>query len=309
MTLGSVFMPYHEHMNAVPIVMWDRLTAVFGSSSPSFLLVLLLTHVALATGTAGLLIARVGPAAGFSLALPLALLGSAHYDLVMPWQIVFTIPLLCGLVAVWLSMPPARTLGRRLGVCLALTIGVCSSNAGLFVIFALLVWFLFDDRRLQVWELVPPSVVWLAWFVTVGVTGLQDDGAAHATLDALIPYVVTGIASGLGGLGGLGPPFGGLVLVCVLWWVVARRPFVHPAMAGFALAIIALFAAASLFRSYGSAEQATASRYVYLVGYFIAFGVAVAAPRIWQPHRLIPVAILAAGLNMISLASALPTYP
>jgi hypothetical protein len=148
----------------------------------------------------------------------------------MPWQIVYTIPLLCGLVSVWLSIPHERTPRRWLGVALLLLIAVLSSDVGLFVIFGLGLWFMFDARLRQIWELAPAAALRLAWFVTIGRGGLGDDGLSHATIGAVIPYTVTGITSGIGGLVGLGPSFGALVLAFALGCVYARRPHLNPAL-------------------------------------------------------------------------------
>jgi hypothetical protein len=307
-TLASALKPYHEHLNLVPIAIWALLDWLFGSSTWTFLAVLLLTHFALATGTAALLVARLGNVAGFALVLPLALLGSAHYDILMPYQIVFTIPLLCGLIAVWLSIPRDRALRRRIGVAGALLIGILTSDVALFVILAMGIWFLLDGRWRQIGDLLPAMAVWFAWFVTIGRNGLND-GWHSATVGAIIPYTLTGIASGIGGLAGLSPTFGGLFLVAGLVVVVVRRWRPGPAYIAFAIALVAMFATGSLFRSYGSANQATANRYIYLVGYILVFAMATAAPKIAHPWRLVPVAIVASVLNLIAFAIALPGYP
>jgi hypothetical protein len=201
-TIDSVLRPYHEHLNAVPILLWGAMAALYGTQNPGYLVLLLTSHVALAVGTAAFLVSRVGPTAGLAIALPLALLGSAHYDLLMPFQIVFTVPLLFGLGATWLALPrDSSTLGR-IGIAAALVIGVATSAVGLFVIVALGIWFWLDDRRHQLLELLPALFIWAAWFVSFGIRGLADDGASRASLVAIAPYTLTAIASGLGGLVG-----------------------------------------------------------------------------------------------------------
>ena len=93
-------------------------------------------------------------------------------------------------------------------------------------------------------------------------------------------------------------------------WALVRRPPFYPALAGFAVAIVAMFAAGSVFRSYGThPDQAAEGRYVILVGYLLAFGIAAAAPKIRHARWLVPVAVVAFALNIIALAAAWSKYP
>jgi hypothetical protein len=301
LSVSSVFRPFHAHLNAVPILLWDH------RASSELLLMLLGTHLALATGSAALLVSRLGPGAGFAVALPLALFGSAHFDLLMPWQIVFSLPLLCGLAATWLSLARTRTPMRSVAVGLLLVLSIASSNVGLFLILALAIWFALDRRVRQSWELVPAVAVWVVWFVAFGRFGMAEDGLAPSL--AAIPYAFAAMSSGVGGVLGLGPVAGFVAIIAGGAYVVARRPSIHPALLAFALALFAMFMVLSAFRANTPLlEQATTSRYIYLVGYFLAFGLAAAAPRLRAGPWLVGASVIAAALNLTILYWALPTY-
>lgn len=91
MTWGHLLKPFHQHLDLVPILIWDRMAVVFGTaSSTPYLAFLLGTHVVLATATTAALARRIGSVFAVAFGLPLALLGSSYFNLIAPWQILFT---------------------------------------------------------------------------------------------------------------------------------------------------------------------------------------------------------------------------
>jgi hypothetical protein len=307
MTWDHLLKPFHSHLNLVPIAIWDRMAAVFGTaSSTPFLALLLATHVALSTLTAAALSRRVGPIYAVALGLPLALLGSADFDLVAPWQILFTITLLAGLGAVVASIDRERTIARRIAVATCLVIAVLTSNVAEFIILALFLWHWLDDRRAQMIELAPAVLVFGAWFIAYGRAGLTSDTSPF-TLRAVLsiaPYTALAIASGVGGMIGLGTLAGAFASGALAARFRPPRP-----MLAFLIAIVAMFAVGALFRSFSRADQAMTSRYIYLVAYMVAFGIIAAAYRPpFRPALALGLSVVAVVGNLVMLARALPGY-
>lgn len=302
-TLSDLLAPFHQHLDAVPILIWN-----LTQSPPVLLGLLLATHVALATGTTLFLVRRLGPRPGFAFGLPLGLLGSAHYDLLMPWQILYTIPLLCGLAAVWLAVERRPSPARMLAVAILLLVAVASSNVGLFLIGGMGFWFLLDRRWRWIGALVPPLAIWVLWFATIGIAGKDADGG-FAISAAALPYAAVGIISGAGGLTGLGKTYGAAILAAGALWLVERRPRPDPAIVGFGLALVGMFLALGLFRSGQTVEYSDASRYIYIDGFFLAFGLGASGIRIPDWRWLVPVSGAAAALNLGILQRAWQYYP
>ncbi len=303
LTIDTLLAPFHEHLDAVPIFLWSL------NQTPAVLLALLLaTHVVLATGTALFLTVRLGPRPGFAFALPLGLLGSAHYDLLMPWQILYTIPLLCGLVATWLSTAEHASWPRVATVGILMAIAVASSNAGLFLVGALGLWYLFTGRWRLIVGLAPVLVLWGLWFLELGIHGSGGDGGFAITPN-IVPYTAVGLTAGVGGLTGLGKTYGAAILAAGVLWVIERRPRPDPALASFAIAIVVMFMALSLFRSAQTVEYSDASRYIYIDGFFLAFGLGASRIRIPDWRWLVPLAGAAAALNLGILQRAWQYYP
>ena len=307
LTWSHLLKPFHQHLNLVPIAIWNRLAVVFGTgSSTPFLAFLLATHVMLATATTALLTVRIGPAMALAFGLPLVLLGSGYFNLVAPWQILFTLTLLGGLVAVWASIDRTRTWPRRIAVVAALTFAVLCSNVSLFIILAMTLWFVMDSRRHQIGELVPAALIFGVWFLTWGRTGLGSDGSPTSTeaILAIVPYTITGVVSGVGRMIGLGPVAGAFVLGVL---AVKFRP--PSPMLAFFIAIVAMFAVGSVFRYMSGTDQAQASRYVTLVAYMVVFGILAAGYR--PPVRAsvaLGISLLVVVGNLVVLAQELPTY-
>ena len=307
LTWSHLLKPFHTHLDLIPIVIWNRMAVIFGTaSSTPYLALLLATQVALATATTAALARRIGSVMALAFGLPLALLGSAYFNLVAPWQILFTLTLLAGLVCVWASIDRDRTIRRQLAVAVFLILAVLTSNLAVFITFALVLWFLTDGRTNQLRELVPAMVVFGVWFVTWGRTGLGADGTP-ATLDSIlsvVPYMILGIVSGAGGMIGLGPIAGAFLLGALAMRFRPPRP-----MLAFLIAIVLMFAVGALFRYMSGADQALTPRYITLVAYMTAFGILAAGYRPpVRPSVALVLSVLVVIGNLVILATALPEY-
>lgn len=296
---GSAFLPYHQHLNAVPILLWAILPGAAAKLGA-----LLVVHVALTAATAAFLLTRLGPHRAW-LALPLGLMGSAHYDLLVPWQILFPLALLFGLAAVWASVDRRRTPLRATVVAVGLLLSAATSNVGLFVILALGVWFVLERRWLQLVELVPAGVAWGVWYLLLG----RIEAVAIDPSWLVVPYTAVGIAKSIGGVLGVGTILGAAAVVLGLVYAIRNRPAAP--LIGFAVAVVTMFAVLSAVRSPATVftDVPAASRYTYIVGFLVAFALAAAAPRIRTTRWLVPAAVAASALNLVALALALPSYP
>ena len=311
LTFKTLLYPFHFQLVALPIALW----APLDGPAPKLALLLCL-HVALTTLTAAFLVSRLGPAQGFALSIPLAVLGSASYDLLIPLQIAFLLPMLLVVAATWMSVArTGRGLIRRAGVAICLVLAVLSSNVGMVAIFALGLWFLLERRWTQLVELAPAALGAVVWLVRFGIR-YNRDHIAHAQRftsagpEAVPIYILSGMTNGIGGWFGLaGPRFatiaGVVLIVAFLGYVIARRVRVPPAFFSFFAATFAMFAALSLMRSNADPRQAAGDRYTYLVLFMLAAGIGAAAPRIPASRLLVAVGIVAAVFNVGLLFEAL----
>ena len=300
-TLRSLLKPFHQHLNAVPIALW-----AFLPTSAAKLAALLISHVVLSTATTAMLIARLGRTVGVALGLPLGLLGTAHFDLLMPWQILFSLALILGLIAIVASLPRQRTWTLRILVAGSLAVATGTSNIGLFVGVALGLWFVIDRRRPQLWELAPTAVLWAIWFLRFGRNGLRHQGLDLTT--AVVSYPIYVVSNGVGGVAGVGW-IGGLVIIgAAIAFVVLRRITVRPPLIAFPVALFVMYAALRLVRGdvLGNGLQI---RYIYLTGFILAFGLAAAAPRLPPSRWWLIASLYATVANLAALARAYPTYP
>ena len=307
LTWAHLLKPFHTHLDLIPILIWNRMAVVFGTvSSTPYLALLLATHVSLATATTAALARRIGSVMAVAFGLPLALLGSAYFNLVAPWQILFTLTLLAGLICVWASIDRDRTVPRQLAVAIFLILAVLTSNLAVFITFALALWFLMDGRANQLRELVPAILVFGLWFVTWGRTGLGADGSpiTSASILAVVPYTALGLASGAGGMIGLGPIAGAFLLGALTMRFRPPKP-----MLAFLIAIVAMFAVGALFRYMSGADQALTPRYITLVAYLTVFGILAAGYRPpVRPAAALVLSVLVVIGNLVILALALPEF-
>ena len=121
----------------------------------------------------------------------------------------------------------------------------------------------------------------------------------------IVPYTLTGLASGAGGALGLPVIIGAFVI-----GVLAARYRPPAPLVAFLVAIVAMFVVASLFRSMTGAEQAAGSRYVTLSVYLAVFGLAAAGPNITLARvRALAAGVFAAACNLVTFGLALRHFP
>jgi hypothetical protein len=309
LTTKTLLYPLHLQLVALPIALWS----VLDGPAPKLALLLGL-HVALTALTAAFLVSRIGAGQGLALILPLAVLGSASFNFLFPWQVVFVLPMLLVMAATWLSVARERSLAQRAGVVICLCLAVLSSNLGFVAIFGFGLWFVFERRWTQLLELAPAAGGALFWLVRYGIKRNHDHiahpGAFTSAGPEAVPiYIASGMTHGVGGWLGLGPTVatmaGSVLILAFLGYVIVRGIRVPPAFFAYVAATFAMFAALSLIRSNADAGQAAADRYTYLVLFMLAAGIGAAAPRIPASRLLLAAGIVAALLNAGLLFTAL----
>ena len=312
--MTTLMTPFHEHWNLVPILIWQVLRATLGIASYTpFIAVLAISHAVLAAATYWFLRSPLGSIGALAVAVPLMLIGSASYDLVAAWQILFTFSLLGVLLAAAAARPASRTNLLRLLTVAGLTFAVMSSNVGVYGGLLLAMWMLMTGRRRQVAELVIPMVIYAGWFLAYGRTGIDYDANALdiRAFASMVPFTVTGVTTAVGGLVGLGPEVGTVLVVVGAIEVYRRRASLPLSFVAAAIAVVAMFASAALFRSYGGTMNnlAADNRYWYIVAFLAAFAIGLSG-RTWRVSGRpvgIAVAVLVV-LNAMAFSGGYLTY-
>ena len=311
LTADTILIPLHRQLNALPILLWGMLEG----PAPKLALLLAL-HVALTTVTAAFLASRIGPTWTLALILPLAVSGTSNYDLRIPWQIVFVLPMLLVMIATWLSVEREdRSPRRRLAVAVLVGLAVLSSNVGVVAVFALGLWFVLERRWRQLLELTPAALLFAVWFVLYSVPN-ESSPIAHAGhftrgSPVVVPlYIASGIAHGIGGWLGIRAHLASIAAIVLILafvaYVVVRGIRIPPATFAFFAGIFAMFAALSLIRSDASVHQAGSGRYYYLVLFMLAAGLGAAAwPKARAWRWLIVIGVVAGLANLRVLFRAL----
>lgn len=269
---ASVFLrPHNEHLSALPIAAYKLLLAVFGASSYTpFMALLLVVH-----GVTCLLlyiVARryVGPWLALAPLAILVVLGPAWQDLLWAFQVGYLGSLAAGLGMV--ACLERRTRGGDIAATLLLCVSLLCSSVGLaIVVLGAVMVALAKPRDLRrSWVIAVPVALYLLWYAFYGVTTIDTHNIVR------IPkYDAQALAAAVGSITGLArtsvSPYlvstgvgRYLALVGVIALIVhLMRGGRLPSLAWAALvAAIALWTAECLEYS-GPARSAAQSRYQY----------------------------------------------
>lgn len=278
-SFSDLMRPHSEHWSAVPIVAYRAIFSVFSLTTYiPYLAFLGVLHVTVAALVYVLLV-REGAPWVFAIVVGagVVLFGPGAENLVWAFQIGFVGSLVAFLGA--LALLQSRTSRwYELAASGLLVVGLMSSGLGVAAVAAMLVALL---ARREWWRAVRvtaiPIVLGVAWVIAYRDSIFGAHGGNKVDAILLLPrYVVVGLTAALEGILGLGP-IGALLLVAVAVLLVAwALPRVSaPSIAVVAPLAMALFVLvlAGLGRSalFGI-EQATASRYVHVVGVLLVVG-------------------------------------
>jgi hypothetical protein len=292
----GMFAPHNEHWSTLPLVAYRVLFAVVGVRSYiPYMGVLLALHVLSAH-----LLWRIMVKAGADLRVATALtavflvLGSGADNITWAFQLGFVGSLAAGLGMVLVVLPPTR--GRLLAAWFLGVISLmCSGLGPIMVAVAGMTALLRCGWRRALLVVVVPAVVYAVWLLTYG-THSTTSPLPHGDL-ALIPdYVVTGVTSAAAGISGL-RFVGGLLLLPLAWWLIARawhRPDAAPVVA-LAAGTLLFFVVVGIGRIGLGVAESEQSRYVYITAILLLPATAVALSQLSRRH------VLAAGVVALAI--------
>ena len=263
-----LFAPYVSHWVTIPNVLFELAYRIGGTHYYwVYLAAPISAHLGVTT-LVRIVMRRAGVAAwpATLLALPMLLTGAGAGNLTFGWQFQFVGAVFFGLAQA-LMTDVDGPIGRRdiAGLGLGLLCLMCSGVSLAMIPISALNLALRSRWRAAAFQVVPLTVVYLIWFVTIGHQGLPIQPAYQL---ALIPlFIWTGISAtfdGITGIVGVAPIvlLGGLVL--------AVRQGILPRLPGYRLpwamsvAPFLLFLLAGYGRIGAGVDYATGSRYVYI---------------------------------------------
>jgi hypothetical protein len=268
---NGIFAPHNEHLSATLVVLYRGLLGTVGMASYwPYLGVTFALHLIVA-GIVYVVVRRDASAPWALGAMAVMLmLGSGGDDILWAFQ--------SGTVgAVAAGMGAVVVAPRRPAVAaILLTIALATSGAGLAFLAGTALHLLLTRPRALPWLLLPIAL-YGAWFV------LFATSAVSPGLHGLPEYVLTGLsASAAGALGTTALAFGALALVALVIGLVRARTAPRVVIALLASGVV-FFVIAGLVRAQLGAEQATASRYVYIVAPALIIAGTVLLARIPKP--------------------------
>ena len=192
-----------------------------------------------------------------------------------------------------------------------LLVAVTTSGLGLVMVVAVGLELLADRRRRRlIGVAVVPSVVYVAWYLALGRSGIATarDPFTTEALAQVPGFVIQGVGAAAGAISGLGP-VAGLVLVAGLAvavaWRVARVGGLPARAIGCLGGIVALYVLTGLVRAQLVSDAALYTRYTYLAGSLLLVALGALVGRDVGAVRLAPrtrLVAVAAGGMVLALA-------
>ncbi len=223
--------PHVGHNDVSLVAIYKLLQETFGMDSITpYVVVAVLCFLASAVVLFAYLRTRVGDWLALAGAVWILFLGSAHQDLLIPFQTSFFVPVACGLGALLaLERDGPRTDAFACGL---LIFGLTFNGLGLAFLVACAIVLGFDRRRLgRLWVVAVPAALYCLWYLAYG----HDDPQTNPELQdlAVAPFfILDGFASALSALFGLATPRDETTLTPVDWG--------RPLLAAFAAIAIAI---------------------------------------------------------------------
>ena len=274
-TASNLLEPFNEHWLAATIVVYRAMLAVFGLHTyVPYLALLAALHVLVGVLVYLLVRRRTTRPIAVGIAVIVFLFGSGFENLFWGIQIDFVGATALGFGALLLLDDVPTLPGPRRAVAAAamLTIAVMTSGYGLFVLALVGLDVLLDRRRWR-W-LVPlavPAVLYVAWYLVYGRTGIATHGNPFTAerLAAVPGFVFEGASAAFGAAVGGGDLIGRVVVIGVVGWIVwlvVRRRTVPRRAVVALLAIAAQYTLVGVVRVQLGDDAATYTRYTYLSG-------------------------------------------
>jgi hypothetical protein len=299
LSLQGIFAPHNEHLIATLVVLYRVLIETVGTASYwPYLGVTFALHLIVA-GIVYIVVRRETTATWALGAMAvMLLLGSGGDDILWAFQS-------CTVGAVAAGMGAVVVGPRRPAVAaILLTVALATSGAGLAFLVATALHLLLTRPRALAW-LVLPVGLYLAWYVTFGATRIV--ALRSPSLDGVPEYVLAGLVASAAGVAGSVLPVVGSVALLALAFGLGRARAVSPVVLALLASSVAFFFIAGLVRAQLGAEQAAASRYVYVAAPGLLVAGAVLLARLRRPWRdIVGVAVLTIALagNVVLLVES-----
>jgi hypothetical protein len=295
LSVRGIFAPHNEHLSATLVILYRVLLGTVGMVSYwPYLGVTFALHVGVA-GLVYVVVRREAPLAFALGAMALMLfLGSGGDDILWAFQSGTIGATAAGMAA--LVVAPRRP---ALAAVL-LTVALATSGVGLAWFVGTAVHLLLTRRNAIVWLLLPLGL-YLVWFVLFATSSVSPG------LGGLVEYVLTGLTATAAGVLGSTSLVVGAIALLALAFGLARLWTVPPVVLAMLVASVAFFAIAGLVRAQLGAEQATASRYIYVAAPALIVAGAVVLARIPRPAgNVIAALVLAVALagNLVLLVES-----
>lgn len=299
--LHTFVYPHNDHLSIVPIAIYKLLFVTAGLDHYlPYRLVVTALHGLCATLVYLIVRRRAGAWPGVIAGILILFLGSAHHDIIWPFQIGFLGSIAGGLGA-WLALDRRDTRGDVIAaICLALSIG--SSSVGLPIAAGIFIELLLDGGFVQRRLLVAagPLALYAPWYAVYG--------SGHTMYDTVwkaLKWGVDAFTAAFGGLAGSGIGRGRVLLVIMALAVAARlargwRP--TPRAIGLAVTAVTFYGLTAFARQGYIFQPPSTSRYIY-VGAVVIVLFAAELVRGTQPP-----AWALAGAGALALASAVVNF-
>ena len=307
-SIDSFIQPFNEHWLGVTILAYRLMLETFGLGSyMPYLALLAVFHVIVVLEVYVVARRSTGPWLAASAAVVIAFFGSGFENLFWAMQVGFLMAIALGLGAL-IVLDGAPTRGRVVVATGFLTVGMMTSGFGIFMLVLVGLDLLLDPkRRRHALALFVPGLVYVAWYLTFGRSGLAT-ARDPFTLDALLSvprFVLEGAGTAMGSVIGVGPQLGAVaavVLAIGLVGQVLRGGHVPSRAIAWFGAIVFMYALLALVRAQLFDGAAEYSRYAYLSGIFAMLGLAALVGRRSLPTarnaRLAAVAGLTAVMTL-----------
>jgi hypothetical protein len=291
LSLDDFLRPFNEHWLGVTIVLYRIWLGLFGLESyVPYQVLLVAAHVVVVVLLYLLVRRGAGPWIGVGAAAIAALFGSGFENLYWAMQVGFLISIALGFGAL-LLLQGRPTAARVATAVILMTIGIMTSGFGLFMGALVVLDVLLDPaRRRWVPALLIPAGVYLAWYVTLGRSGVATHNDPF-TIEAILQtpaFVIEGVGTAFGSAVGVGPVLGLAVapaFVIALVVVAIRRRTVPTLAIACFLAIVVQYAILGLIRAQLFDGAAQYSRYAYLSGMVALLGIASLMGAVGLPER------------------------